>query len=131
MSAATPTEHLEQVALLAWCRMKTAAYPDLAYLVAVPNGGDRHPVVAAKLKAEGVRRGYPDLLLDVARGGWHGLRIELKRRKGGRLSEHQEDWHRRLWSQGYKVVVCRGWEEAAAELVAYLALPLTVNTSVA
>lgn len=120
-----PTEHSEQVALIAWCRMKAKAYPDLAYLVACPNGGDRHPAVAAKLKAEGVSRGYPDLLLDVARGQWHGLRLELKRTQGGRLSEFQEAWHRRLWAQGYKVVVCLGWEAAAAELTAYLALPIT------
>jgi len=120
-----PTEHSEQVALIAWAKMKTKAYPDLAYLVAVPNGGDRHPAVAAKLKAEGVSRGYPDLLLDVARGTFFGLRLELKRTKGGRLSEHQEAWHQRLRRQGYRVCVCQGWEAAAAELTAYLAQPET------
>jgi hypothetical protein len=68
-----------------------------------------------------VRAGVPDFALDVARGGYHGLRIELKRRVGGALSPAQRDWIAWLTSQGYLAVVCRGWEEARDKLVEYLA----------
>ena len=54
---------------------------------AVPNGGLRHIRVAAKLKAEGVRPGVPDLCFILPGGRFAGL--ELKSSKG-RLSEEQK-----------------------------------------
>ena len=78
-AAITPTEHEEQVALFQWAAANEAQYPSLAMLAAIPNGGYRPMTTAAMLKAEGVKAGYPDILLDVARGPYHGLRIELKR----------------------------------------------------
>ena len=115
-----PMEHEEQAALIRWAKLNEKRYPDLAWLYAIPNGGHRHPAVAGKLKAEGVRRGYPDLGLDVARHPYHGLRIELKRRHGGRLSDEQRDWGDRLLDQGYAWFLCEGWEEAKDVLVRYL-----------
>lgn len=41
------------------------------------------------LKAQGVKAGIPDLLCAEARGGYHGLAIELKV-QGGTLSQHQK-----------------------------------------
>lgn len=76
-------------------------------------------IVAAKMKAEGVRAGVPDLFLPVARQGFHGLWIELKSAKG-RVTTVQAAWHERLRAQGYRVVVCRGWCEARDEIVKYL-----------
>lgn len=120
-----PTEHQEQAALVEWAERAHGTHPELRLLAAVPNGGARHKAVAAKLKAEGVRPGYPDLLLDVARGGFHGLRIELKRRDGGRVSEDQSWWHERLRIRGYRVEVCRGWEAARDVILEYLREPAT------
>lgn len=95
-------------------------YRELAYFYAVPNGGFRHKAVAGKMKAQGVRAGVLDFNLDVARGPYHGLRIELKRRVGGTVSLAQKAWIAELTHQGYLVVVCRGWEEARDRLVDYL-----------
>ncbi len=120
-----PLESAEQVALFDWAGANRVPHPDLQWLYAIPNGGKRSKVTAARLKREGVKRGYPDIGLDVARGGYLGLRIEMKRRKKSHTSEDQLTWHRRLWAQGYRVVVVKGWEIAAAELLAYLALPAT------
>jgi hypothetical protein len=97
-------------------------YPELGMLYAVPNGGFRHKAVAGKMKAQGVRAGVLDFNLDVARGPYHGLRIELKRRVGGTVSTAQKHWIAWLRGQGYLAVVCRGWEEARDRLVAYLSL---------
>lgn len=79
------------------------------------------------MKRAGVRPGYPDLLLDVARGGYHGLRIELKapRAELGRapkLSPEQSAWIEWLRKQNYRAVVCEGWEAARDEIVAYFCL---------
>ena len=117
---ATPTEHAEAAMLIRACRLAEGTLPELALLYAIPNGGARHRVVAAKLKAEGVKAGVPDYHLPVARGGWHGLWIELKRTKGGALSAEQRAWHSSLRAQGHRVEVCRGWEEAFDVIRDYL-----------
>ena len=92
-------------------------------LFAVPNGGWRgpHPSTGRRLKQEGVRPGVPDIYLDIARGTWHGLRIELKV-KGGRLSPAQGAWLDKYTEYGYRAVCCYGWEAAKEEITSYLNL---------
>lgn len=117
---AAPSEHEEQVTFIRWCDTYAYRCPDLAYVVAIPNGGKRSIGVARKMKAEGVRAGYPDLLLDVAVLPFHGWRCELKKIGGTVNKKTQLPWHDRLRSQGYAVDVCVGWEAAARALVRYL-----------
>lgn len=119
----TPTEHDEQVALMQWVEYAVSAHPELRLIFAVPNGGARHKVTAAKLKAEGVKAGVQDLAMLVPRGTFHGLLIEMKRRKGGVLSAEQKWWRDELHAQGYQTVVCKGWESARDAILEYLALP--------
>ena len=125
ITAKVPTEHQEQVALFAWSRLHEAKYPDLKWLYAVPNGARVAMSTAKKLKAEGLRKGYPDIGLDVARGGYHGLRIELKRTKGGRVSPEQTAWLARLRGEGYLCLVASGWQAAVTILEGYLKLEET------
>lgn len=115
-----PTEHDEQVSLMRWAQLQSAARPELKLLYAIPNGGQRHKAVAAKLKMEGVKSGVPDIHLPIPRGGHHGLYIELKRRKNGRLSPSQRMWIGALLQAGHKVEVCYGWEQARDVILAYL-----------
>ena len=117
-------EHLEQAALMTWASLPHVLrrYPDLALLHAVPNGGHRHIAVARAMKAEGVRPGVPDLDLPVARGGFIGLRIEMKA-KGGRLSPEQVRWIDALAAAGHRCHVCYGWEEARERVEGYLLCP--------
>lgn len=112
-------EHQEQKALFQWADYMTSKHPLLALVFAIPNGGDRHPAVAAKLKAEGVKPGVPDLFLPVAKGIYHGLFIEMKAAKG-RPSNVQKEWLRQLAHQGFKTAVCYGWEEAKEVIEEYL-----------
>lgn len=113
-----PTEHDDQKALIRWADM---AYPEFrGRLAAVPNGGQRNAIVAAKLKAEGVRRGFPDLMLLVPRHGFYGLFIEMKRETGGRLSPEQADWLEWLAAQGFMAVVCKGFQAAKDTITSYL-----------
>ena len=72
------------------------------------------------LRAQGVKSGVPDLCLPVARGASHGLYIELKRQRGGRISEEQVRWINGLLKQGYAAAICKGWQEAASVITDYL-----------
>lgn len=114
------TEAGEQEALFRWAAMSEAKYPALRLLHHVPNGGLRSARSAARLKAQGVKPGVPDLCLPVARGGYHGLYIELKRAGGGRISDAQAWWIDTLTREGYWACVCEGWARAAGIIERYL-----------
>jgi hypothetical protein len=81
----------------------------------------------AKLRRGGLRPGAPDINLDVARHGYAGLRIELKRGKGkyARADPHQIAWIKRLQTEGYFAGVCKGAEHAIETITWYLSGPRT------
>lgn len=109
-----------QVALFTWAKMASGACPALGLLFAVPNGGKRDYVTAARMKAEGVKSGVPDIFLPVARGGYHGLWIELKAGKNT-LSAEQQAWRNALTAHGYRVeVVTDDWLRAKAIIEGYV-----------
>jgi hypothetical protein len=121
MAYYVPTESEEQQSLISWVRRSLGNYPELNMLYHVTNEGKRSPVTGARLKAEGLQPGVPDLCLAVARGEYHGLYIEMKRTKGGRVSPEQARWIEKLSREGYVAVVCRGWEQAREAILRYLA----------
>ena len=74
VDSAINTEHSEQVTLIEWWDMAANIFhTPKELLFAIPNGGKRSPVTGSILKAEGVRRGIPDLMLAIPRGNYHGL----------------------------------------------------------
>jgi hypothetical protein len=113
------TEHGEQESLIAKCHLHYAEHPELRLLFAIPNGGLRDKRTAAKLKAEGVRAGVPDLCLPIARKGYHALYIEMKTHTG-RESHEQFHWRATLNFHGNLAVVCHGQEEAWNCIMDYL-----------
>jgi len=115
--APTPTEHEEQVTLFTWFRMRYAGM----LMYAIPNGGARSSITGARLRDEGVLAGVPDIFLPCPSGGKHGLYIEMKRQKGGRVSAPQKAVMQALRMQGYEVAVCHGWQEARGCIEQYLA----------
>ena len=121
MKQPVPSEHIEATRLIRVVTLHEAAHPPLRLLYAVPNGGDRNKVVAAKMKAEGVKPGVPDYCLPVARDGFHGLYIELKSLVGY-ASREQKQWIEDLRAEGYRCEVCRGWERAWEVLREYLGI---------
>lgn len=102
-------------------RYHYTAHPLLHLLHAIPNGGKRNKITAAKMKAEGQKKGVLDYFLPVPRHGFHGLYLELKA-MGGRPEPEQLDFARGVTEQGYKAVFCKGWVEAWAEICAYLGI---------
>lgn len=106
------TEHEEQVALMRLVEMHKGRWPELGMLYAIPNGSERNVIVGRKLKAEGVKKGVPDLCLPVPRGGYHGLYVEMKRQKRSQTSAEQKAWIAALKALGYRAEVCKGATEA-------------------
>ena len=119
-SLPVPTESAEQQCLFRWAVFQSGRFPELALLYHVPNGGSRKKAEAGRFRAEGVKAGVPDLCLPVARGGFHGLYIELKRQKGSKASGDQKRWLSELKKQGYFTALCKGWEDAAKVITDYL-----------
>jgi len=111
MTNKVPREHVEQVTFLGWF---AETYPGVKIL-AIPNGGYRHPNEAKKLKLEGVLSGVPDLFVPA----WN-LWIEMKRVKNGRISDEQEKF------KIYVETICEhnhiygfGWRDALEKVMRF------------
>lgn len=116
------TEGEEQAALFEWAKWNAGRYPELDLIFHIPNGSYKSLPTARRFQREGLRAGVPDICLPVGRSGYHALFIELKRKSGGRVSEVQKEWIRKLEAAGNRAAVCHGWEEAAKTIAAYLGL---------
>ena len=101
------TEHEEQRELVRWFRQ---TWPGVL-IFAIPNGGQRSAATAGRMKAEGVVPGVPDLFVPAC-----ALWIEMKRAKGGVVSPEQKRMIKSLESVGYCVLVCRGADDAKAQI---------------
>lgn len=118
-TAGQASESREQQALFRWWDMYRSQYP-AALMFAVPNGGARSAITGARLKAEGVLAGVPDVFLAFPAGGLHGLFIEMKRAKGGATSTAQKIVGELLSRAGYGVAVCHGWQDARDTVIRYM-----------
>lgn len=117
----SPLEAKEQEFLFRWAEdMAALKWSELRLMYHVPNGGSRNKIEAANLKRQGVKAGVPDVCLPVPRGGYHGLYIEMKRRRGSVLSQDQREYIEALRQQGYRVEVCKGFHPAADLIEEYL-----------
>lgn len=106
---AANSEHDLQVSCVNWFRFM---YPEYAHLLfAIPNGGYRSKTTARYMKAEGQLAGVPDIFLAVSKHKQHGLWIEMKNGKAGRVSDKQTDMMARLMQQGYECRIARSMED--------------------
>jgi hypothetical protein len=112
-------EHILQCELVRWFSYKYPQYSK--YLFAIPNGGARDVVTGSLLKAEGVKRGVPDLFLAIPSNNFHGLFIEVKTEKG-RLSKYQIDMIIALQSKNYKCEVVRMIDDFMFVIEKYLTM---------
>jgi len=150
---AKETEHSHQRAFFAWANCAAtygfiwASNPDaysiktrqamgrvlrvsqsqLTFMFAIPNGGKRDALTGAMMKAEGVKRGAPDVMLPVTGLAKAGLFLEFKKPSAkpkktgaGGVREEQSDYHTFLRSQHYRVEVVYSWIEAANVVMEYM-----------
>lgn len=127
------SEYEEQCEVIAWRDNKIVRllHPNIGLLHAVPNGGVRismikgleakisRAIAGKKLKKEGVLSGVLDLDLPVARGGYFGLKIEMKK-KGNTVTENQLNYIKAVEEEGYLCFVCYSSEEAIDLIVRYM-----------
>lgn len=104
-----------QRACVTWFRLR---YPDTV-IFAIPNGGNRDAITGARLKAEGVLAGVPDLFIMKASCGCHGLFIELKV-EGGRVQVSQLKFAEAASRAGYGVNVIRSFDEFVGVVDTYM-----------
>lgn len=106
------SEDAEQEAVVEYC--------DLLHIpiVHIPNEGKRSLSYAARMKKMGLRSGFPDLLVPLARGGYHGLFIEMKYGKN-KTTKEQKEWLERLSAEGYACTVCYNAAEAIKTIESY------------
>lgn len=113
-----PKEYDEQVVVFDWAEWCKLDGIDMMYATL---NGVRLPIgLARKMKRAGLKPGPTDINIDVARHGFHGFRGEMKREKGGIVSDAQDSWHIRLQEEGYKVVVAKGANQMIAAIKEYL-----------
>lgn len=125
------SEHLIQVAVFDVLRLNESQDPRLKWIYAIPNGGHRHPAVAGKLKAEGVKRGISDICipfpayLGMDDGGTvlHGGYIEMKDGKKKPTAE-QEEFLLFLEENGYFNAVAHSADEALNFIEDYCGIKL-------
>lgn len=106
-SARVPSENDEARALHQW--LKLNGYPH-THIMNESGAGVRNMKRTQLGKAMGVSPGYPDYMIYTPAGV---APIELKRQKGGVVSDYQEQWLRTLSKAPYHYpAVCRGAEAA-------------------
>jgi hypothetical protein len=110
---ALPKEDQEQIFLVTWLQKQGIKF------YAIPNGGKRSLMEAVKLKRMGTIAGVPDICIPIPSGMYHGLYIELKRQKGGKVSPEQYDWLAFLTEKGYYAQVAKGFDEAKEMVMHY------------
>lgn len=128
--------HIEdehQKTVISWAKLKRVVVDTIpnarlkTFLIAIPNGGKRGKLEAARLKAQGVTAGVSDLLLALPRGHYSGLWIELKRpivkgKKKPEPTEAQLAWQDTMRAVGYAAQICYGSLEAIEVIENYLKL---------
>jgi hypothetical protein len=103
-------------------RYLTLKYPKARYCSSL--GGIRTSMrQAIKAKSNGYVKGFPDIQICEAKGGFHGLFIELKYK--GYPTKEQKEWIKDLSERGYKSVVARGLDQACDVLNDYMEKPTT------
>lgn len=88
----------------------------------VPNENDRadsNPIQGAIRKSLGVWPGVSDLLFLLARGGFHGLCIEMKDEHGTQRPA-QKEWQSVVERQGYRYEICRSLAQFQELMYDYL-----------
>ena len=116
-------ESAEQKAVVIWAN-ETEINGVLVgdYLTHVPNEGKRGPKALRDFIEFGGSPGYPDLILDIAACGYHGLRIEMKAPGEYKsvIKDNQQEWNEKLNGQGYLSVFCNTADEAKVLITDYL-----------
>lgn len=79
------------------------------------------PWTAVKMRAEGLKRGVPDLVLPIPRHPYHGLFLEMKS-PGKYPTSEQRWWRDALSARGYCWQCCWSGNDAIQVVTSYLGI---------
>lgn len=113
-----PLERAERAAVFAWRDLWIPRIPALRMLYHSAQG-ELFRKSHGRPPIPGLSSGIPDINWPVPRGGYHGLWIELKRLRGGHLTDEQRWWQMNLRDQGHFVVTARGADRAIHWILRY------------
>jgi len=125
------TEHQIQRSYFNILKWNEKDFPELAYIFAIGNGGLRDKRTGAKMKAEGVKRGVPDIMIPIMTSkqfghnmlgySMGGCFLETKTEKGV-MSKEQKAYRLFLIEQGYEHIICRSVPELVSATENYLGI---------
>ena len=105
-----------------WIQFNSARYRGLDLAYATASGLKMSIGALMKAHKAGIiKKGLPDIVIPVARGGYHGLYIELKS-KNGIVSPAQSEFIGKLMNEGYSSVIAWGYDEAIKMINDYFSL---------
>jgi hypothetical protein len=106
MRVTCPSEAYEAARLVDYLRFKNIPFTHVANETTSKLQGSRN-------KKAGVSKGFPDYVL-VLPGKI--LFLELKRKRGGRISPEQKQWLERLNECGARAIVAYGFDDAKSKI---------------
>ena len=110
---ACPLEESDQMAVCDWMDWNGICYQGSQV------GAFLAPATFNRMKRMGVKAGHPDIIIydsPPMLPNKKGTAIEMKRVKGGVVSDLQKEWQTKLTERGWIAMVCRGADEAISFL---------------
>ena len=111
MSNNTPLEYDECVTLVDYLELRGIKYSHINQEMYTTSWKQKN-----KAKALGVHPGVPDYIMII---NDQLVFIEMKRQKGGRVSETQKEWIEALRKAGVNVHICYGFDQAKGVIDKY------------
>ena len=107
-----PTEHAEQSSVVRYIRARGRH----CFSVNNEAGGGRNFRLLNWKRQHGMMRGVPDLILIEPSNDGRHIAVEMKRKKGGRLSEDQIEVIKMFKASNWIVIVATGYDDAVRQL---------------
>jgi len=120
------TEAHLQAAVVRYIKLK---YPGARYCASLGGQYQQYDSQKNKATATGYVKGFPDLQITEARGGYFGLFLELKRDRKSATSPVQIAWINDLTDRGYKAEVVKGFDECIKLIDGYFKEKRTENSN--
>ncbi len=98
-------------------------YPNVKYCASLGGQYQKFQSQRNKAKSTGYVRGFPDLGIYEARGGFFGLFLEIKLK--GYPTKEQKEWIRDLNNRGYYAACVKGFDNIITTLDKYLERDIT------
>ena len=111
------TERQENFALMNWVNHQYEIREVFLHIANEYKGN----AIGGKIRQRiGVKPGVSDYFLPIPKGNYHGLWIELKRKKNAICSVNQKVWIEKMQNLGYAAYFCYGADEAIKCIKTYM-----------